>query len=126
LTASALGLTKHNRNDCPGEIPIVEKIIAGVNNFRRTEYVENREFFEQLAAKQQKPMALFITCSDSRVHPNLITQTEPGDLFLIRNAGNIIPPHGANVGGEARRSSIPSKCSAFATSSSAAIRNVGR
>jgi len=78
----------------------MEKIIAGVQRFRQSEYPPNRSFFEQLAAKQQKPIALFITCSDSRVHPNLITQTEPGDLFLIRNAGNIVPPHGAPTGGE--------------------------
>src|SRR5207248_9653519 len=45
--------------------------------------------------------ALFITCSDSRVQPNLLTQTEPGDLFVLRNAGNLIPPHGAARGGEA-------------------------
>jgi carbonic anhydrase len=78
----------------------MEKLIAGVHRFRRTEFAEHREFFEQLAAKQQRPMALFITCSDSRVHPNLITQTEPGDLFLIRNAGNIVPPYSAAGGGE--------------------------
>jgi carbonic anhydrase len=79
----------------------MEKIIAGVKKFRSVEYKQNREFFEQLAHKQQRPVALFITCADSRVHPNLITQTEPGDLFLIRNAGNIVPPYGAGVGGEA-------------------------
>jgi carbonic anhydrase len=53
-----------------------------------------------LASKRQDPMALFITCSDSRVNPNLITHTEPGDLFLIRNAGNIVPPYSAAGGGE--------------------------
>jgi carbonic anhydrase len=79
----------------------MERIINGVHKFRRTEFSQNREFFEQLATKQQRPMALFVTCSDSRVNPNLITQTEPGDLFLLRNAGNIIPPHGSGVGGEA-------------------------
>jgi carbonic anhydrase len=78
----------------------MDKIIAGVQSFGRNAYQKNRLFFEQLATKQQKPIALFITCADSRVHPNLITQTEPGDLFLIRNAGNIIPPHGAPTGGE--------------------------
>ena len=78
----------------------MDKLLAGVIGFRREVYAKNRQFFEQLATKQQKPIALFITCSDSRVHPNLITQTEPGDLFLLRNAGNLVPPHGAG-GGEA-------------------------
>lgn len=78
----------------------MERIIAGVHKFRRTEFVEHRELYEQLAARQQNPMALFITCSDSRVIPGRITQTVPGDLFEIRNAGNIVPPHGAASGGE--------------------------
>jgi carbonic anhydrase len=78
----------------------MEKILAGVRRFQSEEFPRNRELFEQLASKQQKPMALFITCADSRVHPNLITQTEPGDLFLIRNAGNIVPPYAAIGGGE--------------------------
>lgn len=78
----------------------MDKLLDGVHAFRNGEYVSRREFFEHLAQKQQKPRALFITCSDSRVDPNLITQTEPGDLFLIRNAGNIVPPYGAAAGGE--------------------------
>ncbi|MCI0357109.1 MAG: carbonic anhydrase [Planctomycetaceae bacterium] len=79
----------------------MDKIIAGVQRFRSHVYPSDRDFFEHLARKQQKPIALFITCADSRIHPNLITQTDPGDLFLIRNAGNIVPPHGGPVGGEA-------------------------
>jgi carbonic anhydrase len=79
----------------------MDKILTGVERFRRHEFPRNRDFFEHLATKDQKPIALFITCADSRVNPNLITQTDPGDLFLIRNAGNIVPPHGAPVGGEA-------------------------
>ncbi len=51
-------------------------------------------------AQGQNPDALFITCADSRINPNLITQTNPGDLFILRNAGNIIPPYGAANGGE--------------------------
>lgn len=79
----------------------MERILAGAAHFRSDEYQKDPGFYERLAAKSQKPRALFITCSDSRVDPNLITQTEPGDLFLIRNAGNIIPPHGSAIGGEA-------------------------
>jgi carbonic anhydrase len=56
--------------------------------------------FERLADGQH-PVALFITCSDSRINPNMVTQTDPGELFILRNAGNIIPPHGAGNGGEA-------------------------
>lgn len=59
-----------------------------------------QELFEHLA-QGQNPETLFITCSDSRVDPILLTQARPGDLFILRNAGNIIPPHGTPDGGEA-------------------------
>ena len=78
----------------------MRKIVEGVRRFQATAFREQREFFEHLARKQQTPQALFITCSDSRINPNLITSTEPGDLFILRNAGNIIPPYGAANGGE--------------------------
>ncbi|MFM7149098.1 MAG: carbonic anhydrase, partial [Gemmataceae bacterium] len=78
----------------------MRKIIQGVRLFQETVFKKNKELFEALAEKQQSPRALFITCSDSRINPNLITSTEPGDLFLLRNAGNIIPPYGAASGGE--------------------------
>ena len=73
----------------------MQKLIDGVRHFYRGPFAQNRPFFERLAARSQQPIALIITCADSRVHPNLITQTEPGELFLLRNAGNIVPPHGA-------------------------------
>src|SRR4051812_12821059 len=76
------------------------KIIQGVRNFQQTVFPERRELFEELGRKPQEPQALFITCSDSRINPNLLTSTEPGELFLLRNAGNIIPPYGAANGGE--------------------------
>jgi carbonic anhydrase len=78
----------------------MERIIAGVHRFRRHEYAKNRALYQELAIRQQNPMALFITCADSRVLPHRITQTQPGDLFEIRNAGNIVPPHGLHAGGE--------------------------
>lgn len=79
----------------------MQRILSGVENFRNQVFPQNVEFYERLAVKKQKPIALFITCADSRINPNLITGTEPGDLFLLRNAGNIVPPHGTVMGGEA-------------------------
>jgi carbonic anhydrase len=77
----------------------LEELIDGIQEFRETYYAENQELFEILS-HGQKPKFLFITCSDSRVDPNLITQSEIGELFVIRNAGNIIPPFGSANGGE--------------------------
>jgi carbonic anhydrase len=74
------------------------KIAAGVVHFQREVFPNRRELFARLSESQQ-PEALFITCSDSRVDPNLITQTEPGELFIVRNAGNIVPPHSNTTGG---------------------------
>jgi carbonic anhydrase len=76
----------------------MQKLVHGVHCFQQGVFGSQREFFEKLVAGQH-PMALFITCSDSRINPNLITQTEPGELFILRNAGNIVPCHGAGTGG---------------------------
>jgi len=70
----------------------MEKIIRGVKMFQEHIFPKQREFFRKLS-KEQRPHALFITCSDSRVHPNLITQTEAGELFILRNPGNIVPAY---------------------------------
>lgn len=78
----------------------MQKLVRGIKAFQEKTFVENKELFESLA-DGQKPEALFITCSDSRLNPNLLTQTKPGELFIIRNAGNLIPSHGNPVGGEA-------------------------
>ena len=77
----------------------MRKLIKGLHQFRTETFISQKELFKRLS-EGQNPDALFITCSDSRVIPNLITQTEPGDLFLIRNAGNIVPAHGTTVSGE--------------------------
>lgn len=77
----------------------MQKLIQGLHQFQDHVFSSQRELFERLAHGQQ-PEALFITCSDSRINPNLLTQTGPGELFILRNAGNIIPPHGAANGGE--------------------------
>lgn len=75
------------------------KLIAGLHQFKTEIHAHNEEFFDRLSM-QQAPEALFITCSDSRIDPNLLTQANPGELFILRNAGNIIPPHNDRVGGE--------------------------
>jgi carbonic anhydrase len=77
----------------------MKKLITGLHQFQSNIFLSQKELFERLS-HGQNPDALFITCSDSRINPNLITQTNPGDLFILRNAGNIIPPHGAANGGE--------------------------
>jgi carbonic anhydrase len=76
------------------------RIIQGVNNFRDNVFGPKQSLFEQLR-DGQRPLALFITCADSRIDPNLLTQTEPGELFVQRNAGNLIPPFGSPANGEA-------------------------
>ncbi|MBB4212644.1 carbonic anhydrase [Rhodothalassium salexigens DSM 2132] len=73
------------------------KLTAGVVKFQREVYPDRRAMFETLT-QGQKPEALFITCSDSRVDPTMVTQTEPGELFICRNAGNIVPPHTTHTG----------------------------
>jgi carbonic anhydrase len=78
----------------------MQKLIQGIHQFREDHFCRLQGLFEQLA-KGQNPETLFITCSDSRIDPNLLTQSRPGDLFILRNAGNIVPPHGAANGGEA-------------------------
>lgn len=76
----------------------MQKLVDGIHRFQKDVFTSQRDLFERLA-QGQNPEVLFITCSDSRINPNLITQSSPGDLFILRNAGNIIPPHGANAGG---------------------------
>ncbi|RYG33786.1 carbonic anhydrase [bacterium] len=76
-----------------------DSIVTGIQSFRDNSFEEHRTLFEDLT-HGQKPKALFITCSDSRIDPNLVTQSKPGDLFIMRNAGNIVPPFGASKGGE--------------------------
>ena len=77
----------------------MKKLIRGLDQFKKTYVHSHQELLEQLS-HGQKPRVLFITCSDSRVAPNLITNTDVGELFVIRNAGNIVPPFGAANGGE--------------------------
>lgn len=78
--------------------PKLDHIIAGVRAFQRDVYPRYRERFAELASGQT-PHAMVITCSDSRIDPFFFTQAEPGELFVLRNAGNIVPEHSDFVGG---------------------------
>lgn len=81
--------------------PAMHRLAVGVHQFQAEEFDRRREVFQRLA-DHQSPIALFITCSDSRIDPCLLTRTGPGDLFILRNAGDLVPVyHGPDSGGEA-------------------------
>ncbi len=76
----------------------VEKLLRGISRFQKQVYPEHQELFQRLALGQ-RPDALFITCADSRIDPCLLTQTKPGELFICRVIGNVVPPYPDAVGG---------------------------
>jgi carbonic anhydrase len=76
----------------------VEKFLGGVTRFQKDVYPKHQDLFEKLALGQ-RPDALFITCADSRIDPCLLTQTKPGELFICRVIGNIVPPYPDALGG---------------------------
>ncbi len=70
----------------------MQRLIEGVHRFQREQFGQYRSLFQKLSRQGQSPHTLFITCSDSRVLAELITQSQPGDLFVVKNVGNIVPP----------------------------------
>jgi carbonic anhydrase len=78
----------------------MQKLARGVHTFQAQYFARHKDLFRNLAERGQRPEALFITCADARIVPSLITSTEPGELFIVRNVGNIVP-HVSLPGGTA-------------------------
>ncbi|KOX44009.1 carbonic anhydrase [Streptomyces purpurogeneiscleroticus] len=77
----------------------MQTIIQGISNFRGNVFPGQQDMYRRLVRDGQQPKALIIACADSRVSPEHITQTGPGELFVCRNAGNIVPPFSQQNGG---------------------------
>ena len=76
----------------------LQLIVEGFLHFHREVFPQQKDLFKKLATAQ-RPRAMFIACADSRIVPELITQSAPGDLFVTRNVGNVVPPYGEMNGG---------------------------
>lgn len=70
---------------------MVDSLVTGVARFHRSYFRKNRSKFVDLMREGQNPHTLFITCADSRIIPHALTQSDPGDLFVMRNVGNMVP-----------------------------------
>jgi len=71
----------------------IDRLIAGFKSFRETYYDGQPDFYRSLVEKGQRPDVMVIACSDSRVSPSIIAKAEPGELFIVRNVANLVPPY---------------------------------
>jgi carbonic anhydrase len=78
---------------------VLAELKAGIRRFRREVYPEHEETYRKAASEPQQPHALIVACADSRIDPELITQSMPGDVFVTRNIGNLVPAYGEMLGG---------------------------
>lgn len=71
----------------------IDTIIEGYGKFKQKKFKHYKEHFSELAKQGQNPKVLFIACCDSRVVPSLLTSANPGDMFIVRNIGNMVAPY---------------------------------
>ena len=76
----------------------VNELKAGYGRFRNGYFANNRELFERLSTEGQSPKTMVVSCCDSRVEPAIILDSGPGDLFVVRNVANLVPPYGPDAG----------------------------
>lgn len=77
----------------------LNRLLTGVRKFRESEFPSRSELYAQITREGQSPHTLFITCADSRIDPELLTGSGPGDIFVARNIGNLVPAYGGMLGG---------------------------
>jgi len=71
----------------------IDQLISGYKLFRQVYYLERPEFYKDLVKNGQSPETMIIACSDSRVSPSIMSKTDPGEIFMVRNVANLIPPY---------------------------------
>ncbi len=77
----------------------LDRLKAGIRRFQKDIYPTQAANYKRVMSEPQRPHALVITCADSRIHPDVLTQAEPGEVFVTRNIGNIVPGYGEMLGG---------------------------
>ncbi|HZY61720.1 MAG TPA: carbonic anhydrase [Edaphobacter sp.] len=78
---------------------VLEQLKQGIRRFQTEVYPHQADLYRRAVSEPQQPHTLLVTCADSRIDPELITQSKPGELFVLRNIGNLIPPYGEMMGG---------------------------
>ena len=85
--------------DAPQDTPVLERLKRGVRRFQRGTYPAHAALYQKLASRPQQPHTLVITCADSRIDIETLMDAAPGELFVMRNIGNIVPAYGEMMGG---------------------------